>query len=127
MKIKKLYDDEISQPQLDDFAADILEYFDSNDKILINMGSYNCGIFFKKAEINLTFQFTTLSQPELNCLLEIINYCKSFSKTFFYLNSQQINKGLNIIAFTIIFLKKDYSKIRADLDIRLKGKKYNIL
>lgn len=60
-------------------------------------------------------------------VLKIFNYLKSFSnKAYYNITAQQVDKEINAVFFSIILNINDYSKIREDIDLKLKGKKYNL-
>lgn len=125
MKIKKINENLITKDQIDDLMSDIIEYFDPN--IFENLGSNHADLDKNEKFIYFVFEFLLILESDLLNVLKIFNYIKSLSnKAYYDITAQKIDKNLNVVYFLISLDKNDYSKIRKDVDIKLKGKKYNI-
>jgi hypothetical protein len=127
MKIKKIYEKSITRDQINDLMSDIVEYFDPNDDIFENLGVTNGFLTKDMKSMQFNFEFLLIIEPDMLNVLKIFNYLKSFSnKAYYNITAQQVDKEINAVFFSIILNINDYSKIREDIDLKLKGKKYNL-
>ena len=124
MKIKKLYEN-LTNDQIDNLMYDIIEYFDPNGDIFENLGTIHA--YLDKKNICFVFEFLLIIESDLLKILKIFNYLKNLSnKAYYDITANKIDEDLNVVFFSISLDKMDYLKIRKDVDIKLKGKKYNI-
>lgn len=124
MKIKKLYEN-LTNDQIDNLMYDIIEYFDPNDDIFENLGMIHA--YLDKKNICFVFEFLLIIESDLLKILKIFNYLKNLSnKAYYDITANKIDEDLNVVFFSISLDKMDYLKIRKDVDIKLKGKKYNL-
>jgi hypothetical protein len=127
MKIKKIYEKSITRDQINDLMSDIVEYFDPDDDIFENLGVTNGFLTKDMKSMQFNFEFLLIIEPDMLNVLKIFNYLKSFSnKAYYNITAQQVDKEINAVFFSIILNINDYSKIREDIDLKLKGKKYNL-
>ena len=127
MKIKKIYEKSITREQINDLMSDIVEYFDPNDDIFENLGVTNGFLTKDMKSMQFNFEFLLIIEPDMLNVLKIFNYLKSFSnKAYYNITAQQVDKEINAVFFSIILNINDYSKIREDIYLKLKGKKYNL-
>lgn len=127
MKIKKIYEKSITRDQINDLMSDIVEYFDPDDDIFENLGVTNGFLTKDMKSMQFNFEFLLIIEPDMLNVLKIFNYLKSFSnKAYYNITAQQVDNEINAVFFSIILNINDYSKIREDIDLKLKGKKYNL-
>ena len=128
MKIQKFNESIIND--LDNFMYDILEYFydDETDA----MGPTFCFLNDRnKKEFYLEFNYLVMEMLDLENVLKVYNYCKSFdSNSIYYICAEKIDDEILSTCFRIILSIDKYDKISSDLNDKLKIKndtnKYNL-
>jgi hypothetical protein len=77
--------------------------------------------------IEMSFEFQSIEEEELNTLLEMLKFIRHYDDVNFYISSNYVDEYFTSVAFYINNISEDaYFTMGKDLGIELDGKRYNI-
>ena len=126
MKIQKFNESNLTNDILNDFMEYIMNYFYPDESG--SMGPYHAWLDKKnKNNFNVEFQFLVIDMIDLDNVLKIYNYLKSFdNKSSYMIYAENVDDEINASCFRIILSVDKFDDIYNDLKIKNNAGKYNL-